>query len=212
MTEEISRRNFLKTTAITAGAVGLVVCGGGTLAATYKTKIEMPNFTFGDHTMENQILVAYASKAGSVADVAIRIGETLASKNLCVDVKPAAEVTDLTPYSTVVLGSAIRGGQLLPDAMNLIKNNQAALKQKTFNAFIVCLTLKDDTEENRKTVSAYLDPVRTLVQPASEGMFAGAIFPKKLNLVERLIMKAMKAPEGDYRNWDQISAWADKIV
>ena len=49
--------------------------------------------------------------------------------------------------------------------------------------FLVCLTLKDDTEENRRTVAAYLDPVREQgpqVQP--EG------------LVGRVCQKSTKKP------------------
>lgn len=212
MSEKISRRRFLKTTLLTAGAVGLTVCGGGTLAATYKPRIEMPTSIYGETQMENRVLVAYASKAGSTAEVATRIGEILATKNLAVDVKPVREVDDLTPYSSVVLGSAIRVGQILPEAMELVKNQQAALQGKNFHAFFVCLTLKDDTVENRQTVSAYLDPLRALAQPASEGMFAGVLNPRKLNLIERMMMKAMKAPEGDYRNWEAIEAWAASLA
>jgi hypothetical protein len=33
----------------------------------------------------------------------------------------------------------------------------------------------------------------------------------KLNWLERLMMKVMKAPEGDFRNWEQISAWAKTV-
>jgi hypothetical protein len=33
-----------------------------------------------------------------------------------------------------------------------------------------------------------------------------------LSLVERLLMKAMKTPVGDYRNWDQINAWAQSVA
>ena len=69
----------------------------------------------------------------------------------------------------------------------------------------------DDTEENRKTVSAYLEPLRALVKPASEGLFAGVMDMKKLPLFERLIIKMMKAPEGDFRDWTQISAWAESV-
>lgn len=73
---------------------------------------------------------------------------------------------------------------------------------------IVCLTLQDDTEANRQTASTYLDPVRTLVKPASEGLFAGVMDPSKIRLIEGLMLRAMKTPEGNFRKWDQITAWA----
>jgi menaquinone-dependent protoporphyrinogen oxidase len=161
--------------------------------------------------MNQRILVTYSSKAGSTAGVATKIGEVLSKHNLAVDVLPVSKVSDLTPYSAVIAGSAIRMGRVLPEAITFIEKNQQVLQQKPFSVFIVCLTIKDDTEANRATVSAYLDPVRALVKPASEGLFAGVMDGSKVGLLERLMMKAMKAPEGDFRNWEQISSWAENI-
>ena len=43
--------------------------------------------------------------------------------------------------------------------------------------FLVCITIARDTERNRRAVSAYLEPVRMLVKPVAEGLFAGALWP-----------------------------------
>ena len=43
--------------------------------------------------------------------------------------------------NSVVLGSAIRTGQALPEVMTFIEKNQAALQQKPFSIFILCMTL-----------------------------------------------------------------------
>lgn len=211
MTENISRRNFLKTAGITAAALGITVCGGGALASI-PPKIEMQSASYGEKTMDKKILITYASKAGSTAETAARMGEMLAKQNAQVDVLPVEKVGDLSAYQAVVLGSAIRMSQLLPEVVKFVEANQAVLQQKSFNVFFLCMTLEKDTPENRQTVSAYLEPVRALVKPASEGMFAGVMDPKKLSLVERLLMKAMKTPVGDYRNWDQINAWAQSVA
>jgi menaquinone-dependent protoporphyrinogen oxidase len=211
MTENISRRNFLKTAGITAAALGITVCGGGALASI-PPKVEMQSISYGEKTMDKKILITYASKAGSTAETAARMGEMLAKQNAQVDVLPVEKVGDLSAYQAVVLGSAIRMSQLLPEVVKFVEANQAILQQKSFNVFFLCMTLEKDTPENRQTVSAYLEPVRALVKPANEGMFAGVMDPKKLSLVERLLMKAMKSPVGDYRNWDQINAWAQSVA
>ena len=211
MTENISRRNFLKTAGITAAALGITVCGGGALVAI-PPKIEMQSASYGEKTMDKKILITYASKAGSTAETAARMGEMLAGQNAQVDVLPAEKVGDLSAYQAVVLGSAIRMGQLLPEVVKFVEANQAVLQQKSFNVFFLCMTLEKDTPENRQTVSAYLEPVRALVKPASEGMFAGVMEPKKLSLLERMMMKAMKTPVGDFRNWEQINAWAQSAA
>ena len=48
--------------------------------------------------MSKQILVTYASRAGSTAGVAEAIGKTLAESGARVDVIPMNEVKDLSPY------------------------------------------------------------------------------------------------------------------
>ena len=43
------------------------------------------------------------------------------------------------------------------------------------------------------------------------GLFAGAMDYSKLPFILRLLMKAMKTPQGDFRDWEAIRAWADSI-
>ena len=158
------------------------------------------------------ILLAYASKAGSTAEIAQRIGKTLSGRGYTVDVKPVSQAGDLSGYQGIILGSAIRIGNVLPEVKTFIEKNQAALTRMPFNLFIVCMTLEKDTEENRKAVAAYLEPVRAIAKPAVEGMFSGVIDTKKLPFIERLMIKAMKAPVGDFRRWDQIEAWTETLA
>ncbi len=212
MTEPTTRRNFLKTGCLTVAAVGVTLAGGGTLAATVHAPIELPSASLGENSMTDRILVAYATKAGCTAEVATHIGEFLAAKNHAVDVLPIKKVKDLSAYSKVVVGSAIRIGNVLPEVTKFVQENQAALQQKPFNVFITCMTLVPDSAENRKTVSAYLDPLRAVVKQSHEGHFAGVVDPKKLALLERWMMNAMKTPIGDFRDWAQIDAFAESIV
>lgn len=162
--------------------------------------------------MEKRILVTYASKAGSTAEVAGRIAKTLSDQNLPVDLQPVNKVIDLTPYHSIILGSAVRAGNLLSEVKAFVDKHEGELHQKFFGMFLVCLTMKDETEENCNTVSAYLDPIRSKVKPDKEGFFAGELNASRLNFLERMLMKAMKAPDGDYRNWEKINAWVEELM
>jgi menaquinone-dependent protoporphyrinogen oxidase len=163
--------------------------------------------------MGDKLLVTYATGCGSTAEVAEAIGEELRAGR-DVDVRPVAEVSDLTDYGAVVLGSAIRAGRWLPEAMAFVEKHQEALNRVPVAYFIVCLTMREDTEENRSTAAAYLNAVREKapqVRPVDVGLFAGALDSRELPFFMRPIVKAIHAPEGDFRDWDVIRAWAARV-
>jgi len=59
--------------------------------------------------------------------------------------------------------------------------HQAALAQAPFAAFTVCMTLAMRNGENyRQAVADWLKPVRAVVKPVSEGLFAGALDISKI--------------------------------
>lgn len=161
--------------------------------------------------MNEKILVAYASKCGSTGEVAEAIGQVLCDGGAATDVRLAKDVTDVNGYRAVVVGSAVRMGQWLPEAVKFVETHQDALNQMPVAYFTVCMTMQEDTEENRREVMGYLDPVREIVQPRDVGLFAGAIDYSKMGFVFRLVIKAMKVPEGDFRNWDNIRDWAASV-
>jgi len=163
--------------------------------------------------MSGKVLVTYASKCGSTGEVADAIGETLAApepgdEGAAVDVRLLKDVTDVSGYHAVVVGSAIRMGQWLPEATRFVETHRDALSRVPVAYFVVCMTLQEDTEEHRREAATYLDPARELVRPVDEGLFAGAMNYSKLFLPFRLVIKAMKVPEGDFRDWDVIRDWA----
>jgi len=156
-------------------------------------------------------LVAYGTRTGTTESIAEVVGEILCGQGAEVDLRDARQVEEVSRYDAVVLGSAIRAGNLMPEIVKFVEANQAALEERPLAAFVVCATLKEDTEENREEARAYLDPIRELVDPALEGFFAGAIDGSKLSLPVRLMMKAMKAEDGDWTDWEAVRAWAGRL-
>src|SRR5439155_23630626 len=78
--------------------------------------------------------------------------------------------------------------------------------------FAVCATMMEDTPEHREVVLGYLDPLRRIKGPLSVGRFAGAFEYGKVNRLVRWFLKALHAPEGDWRNWDEIRSWAADLA
>jgi menaquinone-dependent protoporphyrinogen oxidase len=164
--------------------------------------------------MNQKILVAYATKLGSTAEVAQVIGGELRKPGTAVDVLEISQVDSLDAYQSVVVGSAIRVGKWLPEAVKFVKHHRDVLSRIPVAYFVVCMTLSEDTPENRKKVLAYLDPVRQQVpevRPVDIGLFAGKIDMKELSLPLRFVVKMVKSPVGDFRNWDAVRSWAQQI-
>ncbi len=56
---------------------------------------------------DQRVLVAYANQAGSTAGIAGAIASVLLRAGITVDCRVASEVSDVTPYSAVILGSGV---------------------------------------------------------------------------------------------------------
>jgi menaquinone-dependent protoporphyrinogen oxidase len=164
--------------------------------------------------MNKKFLVTYASRFGSTEGVAQAIGKTLSENGINVDVLPMREVKDLSAYQGVVAGSAINAGAWLPEAMQFMQTHRAELARKPFAAFLVCMTLTmKNGEQYRHHVTTWLDPVRMLVKPISEGLFAGGLnisripsFGDRLKFKMSVLFGVWK--EGDHRDWNAIQKWA----
>ena len=167
--------------------------------------------------MPQEILVTFASRAGSTEEVAEAIGKILADNGSKVDVLPVQEVDSLEPYRAVAAGSAIQNRQWLPEALDFIQKHQIELSKKPFAIFTLCMTLAmRDGEKYRPQVSEWLNPVRRILPPVNEGLFAGVLDISKIpcfsdRLKFRLSVAFGVWSEGDHRDWEAINTWADDL-
>ncbi len=212
----LSRRDFLKTAGIILGSAA-VLGSGLTVVETNQTTSPLPEFQFGENSMEKRILVTYASQAGFTAGVAEAIGRSLSEGGAQVDVLPMQNVKDLSAYQAVVAGSAIHGQKWLPEAMQFMRDHQSELSRIPFASFMVCITLSmANSGQYLEGLKGWMSPVRDLVRPVSEGYFAGGLDFSKLPfsfnvLAMRLVVLSGMWKEGDHRDWNAIRAWAEKL-
>jgi menaquinone-dependent protoporphyrinogen oxidase len=167
--------------------------------------------------MNTKILVTYASRAGSTAEIAEAIGKTLRQDGTQVDVLPVKDVRDISPYRAVIVGSPIRASKWLPEAMQFVQAHRSELARKPFATFTASITLAMSNGDGyRQAVSGWIAPVRVLVKPLSEGLFPGVLDFTKLPLTFdtlklRLVVALGIFPKDDRRNWNAIRAWAESL-
>ena len=161
--------------------------------------------------MNQKVLVTYASRAGSTMEVAQAVAQELTNRGYAVDIRPVKQVTSIDGYNAVVIGSAVRMSNWLPEAVQFVEKNRTALSQKKTAYFGLYLMNMGEDEASRKARDLYLDAARKLVKPQAEALFPGVGDPSKVSFLDRLIGKMVKSPEGDFRDWKAIRAWAQGI-
>ena len=165
--------------------------------------------------MPHKVLVTYASKHDSTSEIASTIGAILQqADDVEVDIRPVELVEDVASYSVVVLGSAVYAGQWQSSAANFLKRNEHELAQRMVWLFSSGPTGEGDPStlmDGWKFPQA-LEPLAARIQPQGIALFHGKLNPASLNYVERLLVKGVHAPVGDFRDWEMIREWAAEIA
>lgn len=162
--------------------------------------------------MGPSVLVAYASRLGSTAEVGRFISRVLQENGLQAEALPISEVRDLGPYQAVILGSAVQEGQWLPEAVTFVRSHQLQLAQKPTALFTVAMNMRESSPEHFRQVYGYLEEVLKLVEPLEIGLFGGALNYRLLSNSQKAVVLGEGLPEGDFRRWQDIRAWADDLA
>jgi menaquinone-dependent protoporphyrinogen oxidase len=169
------------------------------------------------------VLVAYASRHGATQGIAERIAETLRAAGLDTDLRPAGSVRDLAGYDAVVIGSAAYMFHWLKEATDLVRRNRPVLAARPVWLFSSgpLGTEPTDAQGRDQKVAAVPKEMPALaesVKARDYRVFFGAYARDRrpVGLVERFIslMPAAREgmPEGDFRDWPEIEAWASDIA
>ncbi len=155
------------------------------------------------------VLVSAASKHGSTMQIARAIADTLLEAGIQTVVLQPQEVATLDGYDAVVLGSAVYAGRWLEPMKGLIDRESAALSARPvwlFSSGPAGIPPKPDGDP--------ADVAGLVERTGARGhrVFAGAINRQGLGLVERALVAAVRAPDGDFRSWESVREWATDIA
>jgi menaquinone-dependent protoporphyrinogen oxidase len=210
----VSRRDFV---VLSAGLItAMTIEGASGARISHAAGIKFPEGKCGGgKDLERKVLVAYASKYGSTGGVADAIGKELCDKGAAADVALIKNANNIGSYQGVIIGGAIYMGKWMSEAVDFVQKNKDTLCKVPVAYFLVCMTLSQPAENNRAKVLSYMDPILKAVpeiKPVGIGTFAGAMDYNNLSWISKKILKSKGTPEGDFRDWNDIRAWAREPV
>jgi menaquinone-dependent protoporphyrinogen oxidase len=153
-----------------------------------------------------KVLVASASRHGSTAEIAEAIGGRLRTAGLDVDVLEMREVDTVYPYDAYVLGSAVYMGSWLRDAQRFVDEHFELIRERPVWLF----SSGPIGESGVDTFDA--TELAADLRAVDHRQFDGKLDHRHLRLGERALVRAMRVPDGDHRDWDAIGDWAAEIA
>ena len=160
------------------------------------------------NSMPARILVAYVSPKGSTAGIAEAIGRELQSAGYRVDVIELKSVRSLAEYRAVVIGGPFYMGKIAGDITQFVGKYRETLIKMPVAVFAVGVAPVNATPADIEKARAILHKSVEPIVPVAEALFSGKIDPDKLSFIQKRMVSMVKAPVGDFRDWDAIASWA----
>jgi menaquinone-dependent protoporphyrinogen oxidase len=160
-----------------------------------------------------RVLVATASRHEATREIGTEIGrvlrDALPADQFTISVEDAANVTSVDQIDAAVVGSAVYMGHWLDPAKQLAEE----LVGRT-PALPVWLFSSGPIGDPPKPEGALPDIEALAAKPAvvEHVVLAGRVDKSDLKLRERAVVAAVRAAEGDFRDWDRIREWAGTIA
>ncbi len=158
-----------------------------------------------------RVLVACASRHGATGEIAGRIASNLERHHHdvdVVDVSDPAVVGDHVDHDAVVVGSAVYYGDWTDAGKRYLTTHRDELRDRPVWLF-------SSGPLGERTTGSGLDrpdELPRLVGALEHHIFPGRMQRKELSRLERLFASVVRAPEGDFRVWEEVDAWSEHVA
>ncbi|MFJ9717093.1 flavodoxin domain-containing protein [Streptomyces sp. NPDC101213] len=159
--------------------------------------------------MPDNVLVAYATKNGSTAQIAEAVAEVLRKEGLGAEARPAGSVTDVALYDAVVVGGGLYAGRWHKDARRFVRRHRRALTGRPVWFF-------SSGPLDASAAERDIPPVPG-VRRAMDGLdvvehvtFGGRLEEGAKGRIARMIVRSGKG--GDFRDFAAIDAWSAGVA
>jgi menaquinone-dependent protoporphyrinogen oxidase len=168
-----------------------------------------------------RVLVTYSSRYGATRGIAERIAVVLREAGLAAQARSLHVLGNVDSYGAFVVGSAVYMGRWQRDANAFVRTYQDVLAERPVWLYSSGPLGTAETDAKGRDVRIASEPteieqLRSDIRPRGHRVFFGAFSRASLGFTDRLVaaMPASKdlLPEGDFRNWTEIDAWAREIA
>ncbi|WP_405876944.1 flavodoxin domain-containing protein [Streptomyces sp. NBC_01136] len=158
--------------------------------------------------MLSKVLVAYGTTNGSTARIAETIAEVLRKEGVPTEAVPARSVTDVESYDAVVVGGGLYAGRWHKDARRFVRRHGRVLAGRPLWFFSSGPLDASATEKDLPPVPG-VRRAMTRLDVRGHVTFGGCLEDGARGVIARKIVSSGKG--GDFRDFEQIEAWAARI-
>ena len=162
-----------------------------------------------------RVLVVVASRHGATAEIGAALARSIAESDagraagLAAVPVPADHRPDPAPFDAVLLGSAVYVGRWLEPAREYATRHADVLRTRPVWLFSSGpIGAPPFPPDEAYDVAA----LRELTRARGHRTFPGRLDKDRLSFGERAMVTAMRAPVGDFRDWDAVRAWGEEIA
>ena len=132
--------------------------------------------------MSKNVLVVYATKSGSTAEVAQSIGDTLIKSGAQATINTVDGVDDIEEYDAIFIGSPIINGKCMAEVKKFVSAHSSSLSHKTVAYFITCMRLSQVAGDPIPDMPIFVDHVFGGPKPKKEMTFPEKSHPVSMYL------------------------------
>ena len=154
-------------------------------------------------------LVAAATRHGATAEIASAIANRLTEHGVDAVVHDPEDVRDLTGFDAFVVGSAVYMGNWLEAATSLV--DRVAQERGTRPVWLFSSGPLGDPPKPEGDPAGLSELVEA-TDAREHRVFSGKLDKAKLGLGERAVVKMVRAPAGDQRDWNDVAEWSAQIA
>lgn len=155
-----------------------------------------------------KVLVAVGSKYGATREVGDVVAEVLRNNGFETDFADACDVPSVRYYDAVIIGSAVYGGLWRRDAAALAHDNAQVLRGRDvwlFSVGMTAVTKPDQPLDEAEGIAVEVGAIE-------HKRFGGRLDVEHLNVGEKALIRALNAPIGDFRDFEEIRDWAENVA